>query len=268
MGQASKVISLSEATLRAYEDYVRHIDPARSSVNNFLWCDGSVDRALAVESGKVVVEQLADERSSVVENGMLHDWVGAIRIPGATASNVRSLLQDYDNHAKVFHPDVLDSKLLARSGDHFEIYLRLVKKKVITVVLDTWHTVDYRTRDDVSGYCRSFTTRVCEIEHPGKTGEFARFPDTGYGYLWRMYSIWRFEERSGGTIVECRVVSLTRDIPSGLGWIMSPMVQKLPAESLKATLEATRRALTSAQGQAASRSKNAADAGARIEESV
>jgi hypothetical protein len=32
-------------------------------------------------------------------------------------------------------------------------------------------------------------------------------------------------------------------VPFGLGWIMEPIIQKLPKESLVNTLEATRRAL-------------------------
>ena len=40
--------------------------------------------------------------------------------------------------------------------------------------------------------------------------------------------------------VECRAVSLTRDVPFGLGWVIEPIIQKLPKESLINTLNATR----------------------------
>jgi hypothetical protein len=61
--------------------------------------------------------------------------------------------------------------------------------------------------------------------------------------LWRLYSYWRFEERDGGVDVECRALSLSRDIPFGLGWVIEPIVQQLPKESLVHTLECTRQAL-------------------------
>jgi hypothetical protein len=73
-----------------------------------------------------------------------------------------------------------------------------------------------------------------------------RPPDTGYGFLWRLYSYWRFQEREDGVYVECRAVSLTRDVPFGLGWVIEPIIQKLPKESLINTLEATRQALRAA----------------------
>ena len=62
--------------------------------------------------------------------------------------------------------------------------------------------------------------------------------------MWRLYSYWRFEEKSGGVFLECRAISLTRDIPMGLGWIIEPIIRKLPKESLIHTLAATRKALT------------------------
>jgi alkylation response protein AidB-like acyl-CoA dehydrogenase len=68
-------------------------------------------------------------------------------------------------------------------------------------------------------------------------------PDTGHGFLWRLYSYWRFEERGNDVLMECRAISLTRDVPRGLGWMLEPIIQNFPRESLVNTLEATRRAL-------------------------
>ena len=91
--------------------------------------------------------------------------------------------------------------------------------------------------------CYSRTTRIAEVEDAGKPTEKVRPPDTGHGFLWRLNSYWRFEESEDSTYIECRAISLTRDVPSALAWIIEPMILKLPRESLKATLEATRRAL-------------------------
>jgi hypothetical protein len=43
--------------------------------------------------------------------------------------------------------------------------------------------------------------------------------------------------------MECEAVSLTRDIPSGLGWLIEPIIRQLPRESLVNTLRKTREAL-------------------------
>jgi hypothetical protein len=61
--------------------------------------------------------------------------------------------------------------------------------------------------------------------------------------LWRLDSYWRFEERDGGVYIECQAISLTRDIPTGLGWLITPIIRNLPRESLANTLAATQRAV-------------------------
>jgi hypothetical protein len=52
----------------------------------------------------------------------------------------------------------------------------------------------------------------------GKPKEKVLPPDTGYEFLWRLYSYWRFQERRAGVYLECRAISLAGDVPSGLGW--------------------------------------------------
>jgi hypothetical protein len=178
-----------------------------------------------------------------VPNGLIHDWIGASFIPGTTVEGVLALVQDYDNHKNIYKPEVIASRLISHRGNDFQIYLRLLKKKIVTVVLDTDHDVHYRSLDRVRWVCRSYTTRISEVEYAGSPKERVLPPDTGSGFLWRLHSYWRFQEREGGAYVECRAISLTRDVPLGLGWIIEPIIQKLPKESLINTLEATRQAL-------------------------
>ena len=132
---------------------------------------------------------------------------------------------------------------MSRRGDDFKIFLRVLKKKMITVVLDTYHDVHYERVNGTRCTCRSYTTSVSEVDHAGKANETIQPPDIGYGFLWRLYSYWRFEERDGGLYAECRAISLTRDVPAALRLIIEPIVRSLPKEALIHTLEATRRAL-------------------------
>ncbi len=178
-----------------------------------------------------------------VPNALIHDWIAAAVISNSTNQNVLAVIQDYDNHKNIYKPEVIDSKLIRRADNDFQIYLRLLKKKIITVVLDTDHDVHYRLVNPRCWACRSYTTRIAEVENAGCSDERILKPDSGYGFLWRLYSYWLFEERDGGVVVECRAISLTRDVPFGLGWAIEPIVEKLPRESLIKTLEATRKAL-------------------------
>jgi hypothetical protein len=88
----------------------------------------------------------------------------------------------------------------------------------------------------------SKSIRIDEVENPGKPNEHALPPGTGQGFLWKLDTYWRFEERDGGTWVECEAISLTRDIPTGLNWLIHPIIRDLPKESLQNTLSQTRAA--------------------------
>jgi hypothetical protein len=247
MVQTANVVTLKPKTLQAFDDYIHAaedaMEPSLKGRGAFLWSDLNSSRAQQVRQGQVAAQLWAGDWPVKIPNGLIHDWVGAVFVPDVAVDQVVSLVQNYDNHQNIYKPEVMESKLISRDGDDFKIFLRLLKKKLITVVLDTDHDVHYAAIDDNRWFCRSFTTRIAEVEDAGTPKEKIHEPDTGYGFLWRLYSYWKFDEKNGGVTLECRAISLTRDIPMGLGWIIEPIVRTLPQESLIHTLEATRSAL-------------------------
>jgi len=247
MAQSAKPVQLKPQTVGAFDEYIREaeagMEQALQGRSPFLWSDVSPDRAQLVRGGQVVAQFWAGRGPSKVPNGLIHDWIGAIFIPASHLKRILALVQDYDNHKNIYKPEVIASRLISHQGNDFQIYLRLLKKKIMTVVLDTDHKVHYRSLDRTRWTCCSHTTRIAEVENAGSPKEIVLPPDTGHGFLWRLYSYWRFQEREGGVYVECRAISLTRDVPLGLGWIIEPIIQKLPQESLINTLEDTRQAL-------------------------
>jgi hypothetical protein len=66
-------------------------------------------------------------------------------------------------------------------------------------------------------------------------------------------SYWLLEQRDDGVLAEFRSVTLTRDIPAALNWIVAPMVKNLPKETLEFTLEKTRETMLSDQRAGGSR---------------
>ncbi len=250
MADAAQPVELRPETLAHFSTYVKEAEASMNGVLQgsapFLWCEAIPDIFRRVRDREVVARLWSGTGPIKVPKGLIHDWVGSALIPGSSIAELLALIQDYDNHKNIYRPEVIDSKLLSRRGDDFRIYLRLLKKKVITVVLDTDHEVQYRSVERTRWICQSYTTRIAEVQNAGSPKENILVPDTGNGFLWRLYSYWRFEERQEGAYVECRAVSLTRDVPFGMGWIIEPIIQKLPKESLMHTLEATRRALRAA----------------------
>jgi len=250
MAQTATVVQLKSHTKEAFAAYVREAEAAMEQTLSadavFLWCDLELERTRQVREGNIVVQFWTGKGPVKVPNGLIHDWIGVALIPGATVEATLTLVQDYDNHKNIYKPEVVASRLISRHDNDFQVHLRFLKKKIVTVVLDTDHEVHYRPLDRARWICRSYTTRIAEVEDAGSPKERILPPDTGHGFLWRLYSYWRFQERDRGVYLECRAISLTRDVPFGLGWAIEPIIQKLPKESLIHTLEATRKALTRA----------------------
>ena len=247
MALTVKPVQLNPKTLEAFRDYIHkaetEIEQSLHLSGSFLWSQQTPERAQVVEKGQVVAQFWSGQGPAKVPNGLIHDWIAAAIIPDSNIQEILAVIQNYDNHKNTYKPEVIDSKLISREGNDFKVYLRLLKKKIITVVLDTDHEVQYCPVAQTRWVCRSYSTRIAEVENAGNPDERVSEPDTGYGFLWRLYSYWRFEERNADVVVECRAISLTRDVPFGLGWAIEPIIEKLPKESLINTLEATRQSL-------------------------
>jgi hypothetical protein len=205
--------------------------------------DAAVTR---LKKGEVIVERLQtlDSGQPVpVPGGLIHHWAGTVFIPHATLAQTLAFLQDYNNQYKFYSPDVQRSKLIQHNGDEFQISQRLRETKIITITLDANYDVKYTLLGPDSASAVSRSTRIAEVANAGKPGEFEKTPGDDGGYLWRLYSYWRFLQRDGGTYIQLEAISLTRDIPTGLGWLVGPFVSSIPRESLEFTLTRTRDAL-------------------------
>jgi len=243
----ARAVELQHETIQAFERYIREteadLDRRLQPGGNFLWVDDRPERARQARAGQVVIENRGGRDTVPVPKGLIHDWIGAVFIPGATLAQTLALVQDYNHHQDIYKPEVLASRLVSRDGDDFKIHLRVMKKKVITVVLDTDYDVHYYPLDAARCHSRAYSTRIAEVENLGTPGEHDTPPGNDHGFLWRLDSYWRFQERDGGVYVECEAISLTRAIPAGLGWLIEPIVKTLPRESLENTLQKTRSAL-------------------------
>ena len=211
------------------------------------------DRTLAdLRRGELFMERLetrgANGREIEIKDGLIHHWLGAVFIPGVGLEKTLELIQDYDRHSEIYDPDVEAAHIISRNGDHFEVFMRFHKHKVITVVMDTVHDVQYSNPAADRTYSISRTTSVREVKDPGTAAERALADGEGGGFLWRINSYWRFLERDGGTYVETESISLTRTIPFVVRWLVSPFVNDMPREQLADLLETTRESLANDGG--------------------
>jgi hypothetical protein len=103
----------------------------------------------------------------------------------------------------------------------------------------------YFQLDDRHWYSVTHSTRVQEVENYGEASECRLAEGTGTGFIWRLYSVARFEERDGGVYAELEAVALSRDIPASLRWLVTPVVRRVARSSLATSLAETRAAVGS-----------------------
>jgi hypothetical protein len=253
---------LKPKTVAAFDRYA-HLTEARMDGDSaFLWIDGLPEaerhaRLQTVRSGQLAIERLQTRDAGKeidVPDGLIHHWLGTVFVAGATLDQAVALLQDYDHHAEIYKPNVARSKLLSRDGNVFRVYLRFYMKKVIAVTVNSDHEARFNRRGSDREESRIHSLRIAEVENAGTPQEREKPIGNDGGYLWRLYTYWRFLERDGGTYVQCEAISLTRAIPMGFGWLIGPFVTSIPRDSLTFTLETTRKTLAQRAGTPASQS--------------
>ncbi len=199
--------------------------------------------------GKVLSEKLKtlDNRQEIKDSdGRIHHWVAMVFIPGAKLNDVLGLMQNYDNYAEFFKkdaffslmkdyndhgldwckPEVARSKVLSRDGNDFRTEMRIVQKLALdysgpcifwifcstpwsTYVLDMEQEIHYVPLDAARVRMRTVATHIVPVENADKSSERQLPPS---GMLWRYNTYWRFQERDGGTYVQCEIAALSRRV--------------------------------------------------------
>lgn len=254
--QSSSAAELKKNTAEAFDRYIRvnedrMVEGLRDG-RSFLWPDGFPEPQQVrvydrLRQGEIIIEQLETLQSGKpirVPDGLIHHWIALSFIPGVTLQQTLSLLQDYDQHQTIYRPDVLRSKLLSADGNNFKVYLRLHQKAVITAVFNAEFKVSYFPVDETRARSQSYSTRIAEVENPDRPDEREKPIGKDRGFLWRLYSYWRFQEKDGGVYVQLESVALSRSVPALLAWVVNPLLKRVPREYLTRLLTSTRIALT------------------------
>jgi hypothetical protein len=246
-----RAAELRKETVEAFDHYVAGVEARlepRWHGTGFLWSDRLPQHDQLMQ-GATLVEPGQGNGNTAVKGGMIEDWTGAIFIPSTNLRSVLAVAEDYQHHSEIYKPEVESARVRSHTGNDFTVYMRIVKSKLfLTDVLDTENEIHFVRIDSKRVYSRAYSTRIAEVRDAGKPGEHELPVGKDRGLLWRMNGYWFFEERDGGVAVECESVTLTRDVPFGMGKLLSPIIRDLPAESLRKSLESTRQAVESRAG--------------------
>jgi hypothetical protein len=254
LGISARAYQLKPETAAAFDRYVALTEARMDDdlhLDQFLIMDRlpDVQRIEAydqLQKGQVYIEELhtqQDHHPIHIPSGLIHHWVGVIFIPKATLSETNAVLQDYENEPDIYKPEIRRAKLIERNGNESKIVLQFYNKAIVTVVLNEYSNVVETKLGRTRMQSASRSTRIAEVANPGGPDEHERAEGDDHGYMWRLNSYWRIEEKDGGVYIQNESITLSRTVPPLLAWIVSSLVKSIPRDVLTRTLTNTRTAV-------------------------
>ena len=257
-GVAARATELNPDTAAAFDRYVRAMEARMdedTGRDQFLVVDRLPDARRTeayqqLKNGQVYIEAMSAREGDhpiKAPSGLIHHWAGVIFIPKATFEEVEAVMRDYDCHEDTYKPQIRKSKLIERNGDESKVYFQFFNHSIVTVILNA--NFDVRDTRFGSGRFQTVTrsTRIAEVENVDSPNEHEKPVGNDHGYMWRLYTYWRIEEKDGGVYVQNESVSLTRTVPALLAFIVNPLVKSIPRNVLIHLLTDTRNAVERAE---------------------
>jgi hypothetical protein len=247
---------LKQDTIQAFDRYVKITDEERAAAQRktgaFLWIDRQPEKRRQqllekLNKGEVVVERLEtrdDNRRIQIPYGIVHHWIGATFIPGATTQQTIALMENYGNYPELFKFGVDRSKIKSREGDNFQVQFRIFRKGGSSIFYNVDLDDRYSRPDASRAFRRTRSTRIAELADAGKPAEHELPVGDDRGFLWRLNIDWSCEEKNGGVYLQAELIALSRGLPAMFAWLVNPYVRGIPQEYLEKILGAMRWDLT------------------------
>jgi hypothetical protein len=246
----SNASELKQETLNAWDDYLRttnlRVHRNLATGHPFLWIEEESGRSQRVRQGEILISPAREAGPQKVHDGLIHDWIGAIFIPSVRMNDVFAVVHAYSRYKDFYKPTVIESKLLGRTGEEYEFSMLGLKGVLFEkIVLEGQFESHCSQLDERRRYCTSYSTRVQEIKDYGQPDQNKLPTGEGHGYLWRLYSLTKFEERDGGVYIEVEAIALSRDVFASVRWFTKPVVARVSRNSMSTILQLTRDAVRS-----------------------
>ena len=198
-------------TLRAWDAHIAAIERAHRE---------APEHQPAIDAGEMRGRELR------IPGGIIHEWSGSVVIRGISVRQLIDALTTPGTPPP--QDDVLESRMLAKSGDALRVFLKLRRTAIVTVTYDTEHDVTFTRHTPSFASSRSVATSIREAGGSDR------------GFLWRFNSYWSYRAVAGGVRVEVLSVSLSRDAPALVRPVALPLASRIARESMRRTLDAMR----------------------------
>jgi hypothetical protein len=241
---------LDPETSKAWNQYIQSVrsqmQQRATGAAPFLWIDDAPGRREAVRRGETVVEPTQKDSPAKLGRGLVFDWTGAVFFPHTTIRHIFKVLNEFDRYDEFYNPAVVSAKLLEDTGNSQRFSVVVSDKTAfISTTVESEYSSETTCLDEHRCYNVIHSTKIQQIENYNTPEERKLPPDEGF--LWRLYSIQRYEEQDGGVVAEIETIALTRDVPFELRWLIKPVLRHLPRNSMLGTLQKTRTAVCASE---------------------
>jgi hypothetical protein len=243
---------LQQVTIQAFGHYVALTEDRMAGEirdpGGFLWIDRLPAQSTPplfaqLRRGQVITQNPETFESGhpiPIPHGMVHHWLALVFVPGVHLAQVLAQQQNFDRCGQVYGPDLQRCSLLQAHGNDFRVYYRLHRKVIVTVTYNADFDIQFVPIDTTRAYSRSYSARIAEVIDADLPDEREKPVGTDLGYLWRLNTYTRYQERDGGVYIQTEFIALSRSVPAIFAWLVNPYVRSVPQDYLVHILGATR----------------------------
>ena len=217
---SARAAELKPETAAAFNRYIKVTEEEMNKhrgFNDFLWLDhrDPKEKSLVWLGQPTVTSLRTLDNGQLIDvpGGVIQHWIGVTYLDEPPLERVRDVILNFADYKSFFKQQVIDSKLIKRDGDQFDILLRLYKKQISTVLLNVKGTAKFTQVDPTKIFVACPSTHVGEVSHPKnkKAWDDELDPEDEAGYLWRLNLYYRLQQSDNGVYVELEVISLGRE---------------------------------------------------------
>jgi len=241
--------SLKTETVVAFDGYVQSTSVDLGG--RFLRVYDDPKSLAKVRHGEIVVSPESRQNPKKVPGGLIHHWRGDAFVPDVKLDEMLFVVRDYDHYRDFYSPSVVESRAVARNGKEDQFSLTMMNKAfLVKTAFDAdYHATNVRV-DKHRFYSVSKTTRLQEVQAVGEPDQHKIAEGEGGGYVWKLFTISRLEERDGGVYIEVETVALSREIPAAMHLIVDPIVRRVSRTAMLTSLQQTAEAVRTLTAQA------------------
>jgi hypothetical protein len=254
--------TLAPGNLDEYQRYVAAAEermPTRFQSGELAWVPAAALRETArkFDSGKAVRWNISDavlNQKLAPRNATIIHWAGAVRLDGVTLPDVRSVLEDYENYARIYAPMIFECTA-PRTGvpSGYDVTLGLYHSFRFASLFPQHYSfrakgrIEFGADPDLRIHLRAGEIRESDSGVPGRNDLMEPFHD--HGIMWALNAYWRGRTRGTGVYLEFETITLARSVQAfvcRLGFLPVPkavvtaVMDSVPGESVETILEGAR----------------------------